>query len=395
MRNALFALCLAAASGAASASSMGVSEASAVSAHSAAAQSAATHSAAAQSAAAPATGGLGDGWSAVTKEDAPEPELAGRARKSAALLQQLVALLEPSTSPRDQALRAKLMQLPSADPGQAAQAALGGVILRRAAAAGATDRLVQWLWATASDADAGCTTASACPERDGSLARIEPDNAAAWLPIFDRAWADDDSAGTDTALARMAEAIRFDDFFVEVSGAWVGVMGRFPEISAAQYVQGSASMRVDDAEVASIITGIAIGAGTGMLPSLLSLAHACDRGKEPLAGSLRFERCTKIGRTMAHQGTSLSAQMIGLALVRRTGQWSVQDAAMERELRWRQHNGIPAIPSEKDAAGLKRYFSDLQATGNESLAINRAMARKGIALTPPAGWDPSATAGND
>lgn len=342
-----------------------------------------------QAATQPATRGLGDGWGKDTSANAPDSQIAEQSRKSAELWQRLITLLAPSASPRDQALRATLMGFHVVPPAQAGPPESSGAILRRAAQAGASDGVVQWLWATASDADAGCTMASPCPGREGALARIDPENAAAWLPIFDRAWADDDSAGADAALARMADARRFDVFFIEESVAWTELLGRFPEIQARLVELFSTTSSVADPEVAAIISGIAFSAAKA-IPGLLSLSHACDRGKEPQAEPIRFERCASIGRTMAQRGTSLSAQMIGLAVIRRTGQWSAQDSAMERELRWRQQQGLAAIPSQTDSAGFKQYFSDLQSTGNESQAFNRAMARKGIAATPPGGWDPSA-----
>ena len=128
------------------------------------------------------------------------------------------------------------------------------------------------------------------------------------------------------------------------------------------------------------------------IPQLSSLVHACDRGKEPLAEPARFERCARIGRTMARHGTSILSEMMGFAVVRRSGNWSASDAAAERDALWRRGQGIRALPSEKDIAGFRLYFSDLQSSGSESEAIRRAMVRHGIALVPPAGWDPSSKA---
>ena len=343
-------------------------------------------------AATPATaatkGSSGDGWSDTPREAAKTDVSAGQMRRSAAMGTRLVQLLGPSTSPRDQALRAALLHFPTVSAAPAAQAGEAGAILRRAASAGAADKLVQWMWANASDADAGCTSASPCPERDGALARIDPGNAAAWLPVLGRAWADDDAAGTDASLARMAAATGYDDFFVESSGAWVEVFGRFPEISAAQHDIAMASRAIADPDVTAIISGIAISSAF-TIPDLAALTRACNRGKEPLADPMRFERCARIGRMMASRGTSMIAQMIGLAVIRRSGHWSADDAAVERVAKWRQAQSIRAIPSEQDAAAFKQYFSDLQSTGSESEAIARALTRRGIALAPPVGWDRS------
>jgi len=68
--------------------------------------------------------------------------------------------LRASASPRDWALSATVMHSDERSDGPLPSDAARGALLRKAAAAAPTDRLVQWLWAIAPEELSGCNAAS-------------------------------------------------------------------------------------------------------------------------------------------------------------------------------------------------------------------------------------------
>lgn len=312
--------------------------------------------------------------------DAADAADAALQEQAPALAAQLDALLAPSRAPRDQALRWELGRW---RPGMGTITATPAVSLRDAATRGATDRLVQWLWARATPAESGCVDARPCPGRAHALATLEPGNGAAWLPVLEQAWDDENDAAMEAALSRMAKAQAFDDLFIEYAGALAEVENRFPAYLAARSAVLAGSARVDSSDVASIVSAIARSAASA-IPSMMTLVNVCDRGKHPEAPATRFARCGAIGHLMLGEATSLQSRVIGLAILRRSGQLTAQDELASRRLRWTAKQS--ADLDLEDPAELRRYFSDLLRTNGEVAAMERQLARAGKPAQPPAGW---------
>jgi len=317
--------------------------------------------------------------SAAAGSPAADAALEGKAVTLAA---QLDRLLAPSRSPRDQALRWDLDRWQShngidASPPRAS--------LHDAAAHAPSDRLVQWLWARASPAESGCLGARACPGRAQALANLEPGNGAAWMPVLEQAWDDEDDAAIDAALSRMAQAKNFDDLFADYAGAWVEVENRFPAYVAARSAAASASGSPASSEVSSIVVAIARSSASA-IPSMATLVNVCDRGKHPEAAAARFDRCGAIGRLMLGKATTVLSRSMGVAVLRRSGQLTEQDRFANRALRWSMQQSADLHLDAKDPEAFRRYFADLMQTGNELAAMERQVARAGKVASPPAEW---------
>jgi hypothetical protein len=293
---------------------------------------------------------------------------------------QLSRTLAASTSPRDWALQsrnawfdARTMQSGAGDGG----------LLRKAAAAAPNDRLVQWLWASADTEQAGCTAARPCPERLSALARLEPDNAAAWLPLLAEAARTKDEAGIDAALARMAAATRHDDLFVENAVAWEAVYRRYPMPEFGADYTGPR-----DPVYLAIVAAIARAAA---MPLSAASYKTCDKAANPQAPARRFEDCARLGRLMLSNGNSVIARRLGAPYLRKSGGMGAAELAAVRELDWRQAQSARlARRLESDPAEMRRYFADLASTGSEIAAQELQLQRAGLALTPPPEWKPAA-----
>jgi hypothetical protein len=235
------------------------------------------------------------------------------------------------------------------------------------------DRVAQWsasnLASTAVPCDAACTHAA------GGLARIEPDNAAAWLPVLARATRDGDVRRADQAIAAMASATRADDAFVATAEAWANVFELVDVPGPEDYPK----------ETRPMIAGIAIAAAGGVR-GYQDLMEACNIDRLPTMPDARREECAGIGRTMLEQGRTAQVRMFGMGVLRRSGTASPADQAMHRREQWQKGAVWRTFGTRIDPAEEGRYLRDLAATGDEIDARSRQMLRLGIPMEPPAGW---------
>lgn len=304
----------------------------------------------------------------------------------------ILAMLDRSPAPRDWALRAQLTPMyltaieyrgPTADESLA-----NGALLRKAAEAAPDDRLVQWLWANAAPDASGCSERRPCPERSAALARIEPDNGAAWLPVLAEAFADGDARAVDAALARMASMTRYDDLFADGAAAWTDVHRRHP-LPAALATQHPASDgaggAADRAELLNHIQGMAVSAAMTIGP--FRPLQACDVEKQPDASAGRFEHCETIGRTMFATAPTVAARNMGRAVLRISGADSPDIEEQYRTLEWLRFQSARLERQDGGALGATLpYFEDLEETRSEIHAMERMLQRGGVRGTPPPGW---------
>lgn len=310
----------------------------------------------------------------------PTPAAARDLESRRRVEQTLDRLLSQSDAPRDAALRHQVFLFDAAS--QSILPRDGGA-LRAAAAAAPRDRLVQWIWATVPAADSGCDEASPCPERAGALARIEPGNAAAWLPPLQEAVRAKDDAAIDVILAKMAKARDHDDLYIENTLAWADAFARWP--TAVPVPAGAPEdPRVRAIHMAYVRANLA--AGTQLMGPLV---RACDAARQAEARPERMADCARVGRTMLLRGRSLLAQRMGRAVQKRARADLSPDAEAARILDWR----IAQMPEVErrdggTAKAVTAQFEHLRATGNEQAALAHRLERVGIALEPPADWQP-------
>ncbi len=279
--------------------------------------------------------------------------------------------MRSSTRPRDWALAASGSPNPSRTIG-AATAHFDGDLFRAAQAA-PSDALVQWLVANYGDTGTpeGAARRGAAIE---ALTRIEPDNGAVWMQALNVAAGAGDDDAVDDALARMAEARRFDDHFVDIVHAWIDVYDRHPPPASLS----------TDAYDAGFVTAFAKAAATAM-PAYQAIVNACKPRAE---GSDRAASCTTAGRVMLERGDTLIARSIGFAILRNLDAATEADRAAKRNLEWYQANVLSGTGENGDARDALAHESDWRRMSDEIDVLKSALRRAGLPTEAPEGWNP-------
>ncbi|MBS0456847.1 MAG: hypothetical protein JSS44_05900 [Proteobacteria bacterium] len=300
-----------------------------------------------------------------------------------AAMRELVRTLRDSASPRDRALASQLLPVVPATDGSepaSAEQAASGKLLRAAAQAAPDDALVQALWVNADPRLSGCDVKNPCPRRADALARLQPDNAAAWVPLVDAAWQRKDTAGIDAALAKMAKARDYDDFLGQALKAWMDVYARHPlPVPTSDPAAARFSPRAT-----ALVAAMGMASATALSP-FDKVVKSCQRQMNPDAPPSRFRDCAQIGRTLLVHGDSLLGRMIGRGLLRVSGQATPADVEPARNAQWQQENWM-RLTATADPARLDAAAADWANASNEMAVLQIQFQRAGIALTPPAGW---------
>ena len=282
--------------------------------------------------------------------------------------------LEKSDSPRDWALGAQLLET---RPASSADLHERSAILQKAAHAAPKDRMVQSLWANASLSER-CRPRQACGDRS-ALARLDPDNDAAWFPVIDGAWKSGNVRGTDATLARMAGNGRYNEHFGEAIAAWRDLFQRFPPPSHA-----GADATSEGGHVLDLAFDEAISTA---IPPTASLVDACSKAKHPDAGANRFANCGRIARLMMSRAQTLVGRAAGAAVLRASQTGTKADIDRVRTVTWQseQFGKVESI-LDSDPVAKQNYMNLIQSNDSEMPAIQFELTISGIALTPPADW---------
>jgi hypothetical protein len=270
-----------------------------------------------------------------------------------------------------------------------AESAARGASLRKAAEAAPNDALVQWFWANAEATDSGCSANDPCPHRADALARLQPDNGSAWMPVLDAAWTANDVPAAESALAQMAHATRFDEPFGVTLKAWMEVYRRYP-MPDAVVVAGSPEA-TQDVGSRNFASAMAFASAVAM-PAYDSLMRACSRDMHPEASPERFRDCASIGRLMLTHATTLLGSRIGRGVLRVSGQATAADRADARVADWQFEQHLALVRDESDGVE-KAAMTDWLQTGDELQVIRRRLQRAGIPAMPPANWQPRSREG--
>jgi len=292
--------------------------------------------------------------------------------------------LRASASPRDWALSTTVMHADEQSEGPSPDDAARGALLRKAAEAAPNDRLVQWLWAIAPAELSGCTSARPCVKRGDALAKLEPDNAAAWVPAVADAARFHDAQRTDEALARMAAATRYDEAYRDAKGAWLDVFRRFPMppelLRSPDGKAGDAALAAESGAMSQL---------TYALPPFDELIQACDRHRYPDVAAARFANCANAGRLMLDQSTTITGRMVGGSLLEMSGALTAEDRARIRAAQWQLEQHVRLAPNgEGDLPRMREQMDRLVASDSEVAAMQEDLRRAHVSLTPPAGWQP-------
>jgi len=317
-----------------------------------------------------------------------EPSLTQEQKKSLAITTRyqhdVERALRLSASRRDQALSTQLMHFDEPyGPGKADAAR--GALLRKAAEGAPKDRVVQWIWSNAAPGASGCETRHPCPDRAGALARLEPDNAAAWVPVLAEAARSNGVAGIDGALSHMAVATRYDEVFHETMGAWFEVFRRFPPpLELLRMPDG----RTGDATLLAEVSALAQVAAA--FAPYQGLVQSCQRDKHPEAAASRFEKCAKAGRLMLDESTMFLPRFIGRTMLRVSGLANDEDRklALTTEWQYEQHKRLTPT-DESNLTPLRQQMDLLVASDSEVEAAQQDLRRASVPLSPPPGWWPT------
>jgi len=289
----------------------------------------------------------------------------------------LAETLQKSSSPRDWALGSQLL---STHPDNDAALRERGLILQKAAWAAPQDRLVQTLWANASLQDQRCRAMQRCADRRAALARLEPDNGAAWVSTIRKG----DPRSTETALRRIAGAERYNEHLGRAIAAWRDVFRRYPPpLPVVHPLDGAdASTAIGDQ-----LDLIFDEAATTAIPPTASLFDACRKTSHPSTSAKRFETCGKIARLMMGRSQTLIGRLSGVALLRASHAGTKADIDMVRAVTWQyeQYLKIDSATSS-NAVAKQNYLNLIQTTDSEMQAIQYQLRISGIPLTPPNDW---------
>ncbi|MBS0193801.1 MAG: hypothetical protein JSR34_06110 [Proteobacteria bacterium] len=286
----------------------------------------------------------------------------------------LALALQKSAAPRDWALGAQLL---ASRPPSDAFLRERLTILRRAAHAAPDDRLVQSLWANIG-IDGSCKPRMACGD-PAALARLEPENAAAWLPVAVHAARSGNARATDAALARMAATGRYNEHFGQAIAAWRELFQRHPPASLHT---GMAA--IDDGHVLELAYDAATATA---LPPNDALVDACSKTRHPHAGARRFADCARLGRVLMDRAQTLPGRVLGVALLRASRDGGKGDVERIRTVTWQAEQMARVDAAlETDAVARQNYLNMIQSGYSQMPAVSYELAISGYAPTPPADW---------
>jgi len=294
----------------------------------------------------------------------------------------LEAFLRASSSPRDQAMSVQVMHADDRDGPDPADAARGA-LLRQAAQAAPNDRLVQWTWAIAPEEVSGCTAASPCRDRGGALARLEPDNGAAWVAVVADGVRFNDNAKIDDALSHLAASTRYDEVFHDAMSAWLDAFRRHP-IPAELLRQPDG--RTGDATLAA--GSFALAQVENASAPYDELVQACQQDRRAPA-TARAANCAKAGRLMLDRSTTIVGRMVGETLLRASGPPTPEDRERMRTAAWQLEQHARLTKGGGDPARDRERMDLLVGSESEVAAMQEELRRANVPLTPPAGWQPT------
>ena len=289
----------------------------------------------------------------------------------------LALTLQKSSSPRDWALGSQLLE---SRPASDAALRERGLILQKAARAAPGDRLVQTLWATFPLQDQHCRAGKRCADHRAALARLDPDNATAWLSTIKKG----DPVGTETALRRVASAGRYNEHLGQAIAAWRDVFRRYPpplpKVRPVDVADASNAI----ADQLDLIFDEAVETA---IPPTASLFDACRRTSHPNADAKRFETCGKIARLMMGRSQTLIGRLSGVALLRTSHAGTKADIDMVRAVTWQYEQYLKIEPATgSNAVAKQNHLNLIQTTDSEIQAIQYQLKSAGIPLSPPDGW---------
>lgn len=252
-------------------------------------------------------------------------------------------------------------------------------LIERAAAAQGAGPAISWV--RLADCDA---KADNCPNADAleTLLKQAPDNAAAWLVKLGTDARDRKQDDAREDLRQAAAAKLYDDYTGTSLKALADSVGVLPPPADAidpGHAAGAVGMQT------VLIFGLA---STQPQPSLQLVAKLCESaGKD---ASIKAD-CLSLAKLL-QWGSSPLARSLGLHLAEVLADDPAQAQAARdarRRLIWQVRNFNQLLAKVQDDAVLARHLLALARNGGTEMSLQLAALRDaGIALDPPADWQP-------
>lgn len=284
-------------------------------------------------------------------------------------------------------LAAALLAAPDAADKTRPDALQTPALLKRAQKFGADSALVWWVTAALE-----CKgKLKDCPTSDTlqKLEQLDPSNGAVWALSMWRAQQSGDDVTARAALTSAAQTKHYDDYF----GAIILTIYRAEAILPMSSELLNATGQDASVDGFRLITAAGIAAAL-VKPENAAITNACKSTDN--ADSAWVTDCISVARTMADSGSMFTRQ-IGLALLESllpSGQAHADAVAQSRLHQWKmlqisQLGGRLA----NDSRVTRIYVGALRQSNSESAAVDAVLRSQGVALAPPADWQPDAPAG--
>lgn len=215
-----------------------------------------------------------------------------------------------------------------------------------------------------------------CEARMDRLSGLAGDNAYHHILLMGTAAALGDSSATIEHARRAAQAPGYDHDVTTVFSSLYSRYAQVPESMWRELDPGEGPPRSPGVEAMAFAAAVA-------LPHYKFILDACRGASDALRAS-----CLEVGRKMTHDSGVLLDIEIGAKIVAELGDEGDQVKAQRqlREARWLGRANTTA-DDKLDATQWETYFETYAREG-ELAAMRHAARAQGIALEPPADWNP-------
>ena len=279
-------------------------------------------------------------------------------------------------------LAAALMANADADDKRRPAALKSPALLKRAQTVGA-DNVLVW-WVTASADCHGAIKTCPHPETLQKLETLDAGNAAVWALSLWRAQQANDAPAARAALASAAQATKYNDYFGAVIDDLYEAAGILPISNDLLNATGqNVSM-----------SGYRLISAAGIAAAMVQTEGAAIRNACKVADAsdaALLADCLSVAQKMELSG-SINSQNLGMSLkmtLLPSGPERDAARARQRALSWQtlRISDLGDLLAANPAVS-RVYTQALNESGSESAAVLAVLRSQGIALEPPADWQP-------
>ena len=290
--------------------------------------------------------------------------------------QRIAVAIAGSGQTRDLALAAVLQDVATADPDQPSASDADARAWRQAAAGIAGQDVLANAMLMMGDGDGAQALREQAARR---WAQAEPDNIAPLLFQHD---------GVDALLANARHLTRFDlHMYDQVRWIQSKLVQHPPSANEREVLFGEEAVPIQEH---AAVSAMALWAAVA-IPSLQELAEACE-GRALRATASRGADCAHVARVLVGYSDSSLGRMLGIGMLETMAGNASERAeaqALGRRMDWQmlEWGRISSQQPRDGAPQFVRLLADPQVRTEQDL-IERILTEAGVALDPPAGWQP-------